>query len=142
MSEEAIPKRRLYRRPWFLVLIALGAGIITFVIAMLLTDIFSKQQETTNSFTQVVDLDETTVDPAIWGQNFPVQYEAYKQTAEFTESEHGGTMVPHDVEGDPRTEVASSKLEEDPRLVTMWDGYAFAVDYRHARGHEYMTLDQ
>lgn len=24
----------------------------------------------------------------------------------------------------------------------MWDGYAFAVDYRHARGHEYMTIDQ
>ncbi|MFT0846572.1 ammonia-forming cytochrome c nitrite reductase subunit c552 [Actinomycetaceae bacterium L2_0104] len=142
MSETPSSKPKLFKRPVILVLVALLAAIVTFVIAMVLVDVFSKQQESSNTFSQVVDQDETTVDPAIWGRNFPVQYEAYKQTAEFTPSEHGGDLVPHDVEGDPRTEVASSKIEEDPRLVTMWDGYAFAVDYRHARGHEYMTIDQ
>lgn len=142
MSEETSTKEKFYKRPLVLVVVAIAAGIATFVIAMLLMNVFSKQQETTNSFTQVVDQDETTVDPAIWGQNFPLQYEGYKSTAEFTPTNHSDKLVPHDVKGDPRTEVPESKLEEDPRLVTMWDGYAFAIDYRHARGHEHMTIDQ
>jgi nitrite reductase (cytochrome c-552) len=38
--------------------------------------------------------------------------------------------------------VARSKIEEDPRLKTMWAGYAFSVDYREKRGHAYMLTDQ
>jgi nitrite reductase (cytochrome c-552) len=43
---------------------------------------------------------------------------------------------------DPRSVVAESRLEEDPRLKTMWAGYAFAVDFREERGHAYMLDDQ
>jgi nitrite reductase (cytochrome c-552) len=43
---------------------------------------------------------------------------------------------------DPRSIVAQSKLEEDPRLKTMWAGYAFAKDFREERGHAYMLDDQ
>ncbi len=32
--------------------------------------------------------------------------------------------------------------EEDPRLKTMWAGYAFATDFREERGHAYMLEDQ
>jgi nitrite reductase (cytochrome c-552) len=35
-----------------------------------------------------------------------------------------------------------SKLEADPRLKTMWAGYAFAIDFREERGHAYMLSDQ
>jgi nitrite reductase (cytochrome c-552) len=45
-------------------------------------------------------------------------------------------------DADPRSIVARSKLEEDPRLKTMWAGYAFSKDYREARGHAYMLEDQ
>ena len=38
--------------------------------------------------------------------------------------------------------MAQSRLEEDPRLKTMWAGYAFAVDFREERGHAYMLDDQ
>ena len=38
--------------------------------------------------------------------------------------------------------VSQSRLEEDPRLKTMWAGYAFAVDFREERGHAYMLEDQ
>jgi nitrite reductase (cytochrome c-552) len=38
--------------------------------------------------------------------------------------------------------VAQSRLEEDPRLRTMWAGYAFAHDFREERGHAYMLDDQ
>ncbi len=45
-------------------------------------------------------------------------------------------------EADPRSIVARSKLEQDPRLKTMWAGYAFSKDYRERRGHAYMLEDQ
>ena len=45
-------------------------------------------------------------------------------------------------EADPRSMVAQSRLEEDPRLKTMWAGYAFAADFRKKRGHAYMLEDQ
>jgi nitrite reductase (cytochrome c-552) len=34
------------------------------------------------------------------------------------------------------------KLDMYPWLRTMWSGYAFALDYREARGHAYMLWDQ
>ena len=45
-------------------------------------------------------------------------------------------------EADPRAIVAQSRLEEDPRLKTMWAGYAFAKHFREERGHAYMLDDQ
>ncbi|MDP1890345.1 MAG: ammonia-forming cytochrome c nitrite reductase subunit c552, partial [Gemmatimonadaceae bacterium] len=43
---------------------------------------------------------------------------------------------------DPREVVSQSRLKEDPRLVQMWAGYAFAKDFREERGHAYMLSDQ
>ncbi len=45
-------------------------------------------------------------------------------------------------DADPRSVIAQSRLEEDPRLRIMWAGYAFAVDFRKKRGHAYMLDDQ
>ena len=130
------------KRTFLLGAVLVLAATATFAIAALLVTIFQHQQESALTWSKVVELDETTMDPSIWGQNFPSQYQAFLRTAEFTQGAHGGVMVPHSVAGDPRTEVTSSKLEEDPRLVRMWDGYPFSVDYRHARGHAFMTVDQ
>ena len=42
----------------------------------------------------------------------------------------GSEAMPHTpTEADPRSVVARSRLEEDPRLKTMWAGYAFSEDY-------------
>ena len=43
---------------------------------------------------------------------------------------------------DPRSVVAQSRLDEDPRLKTIWAGYAFSKDFREERGHAYMLDDQ
>jgi nitrite reductase (cytochrome c-552) len=45
-------------------------------------------------------------------------------------------------QADPRSIVAQSKIEEDPRLKRMWAGYAFAIDFREERGHAFMLDDQ
>lgn len=119
-------------------------ALVTFGATALLMNILERQTEARVPYMQVVELDSTTVDPAIWGQNFPVHYEAYLATAEMNPTTHGGSVAtPHTPTAtDPRTIVSASRLEEDPRLITMWDGYPFSVDYRHARGHAYMLEDQ
>ena len=90
------------------------------------------------------EIDDNTVDPAVWGKNFPLQYDAYKRTVDQERTRYGGSEalrhLPTHV--DPRSTVAQSKLEDDPRLVTIWSGYAFSTDFREERGHAYMLDDQ
>jgi nitrite reductase (cytochrome c-552) len=72
-----------------------------------------------------------------------VQYGAYLDTRTFTPTAHNQALVQQDATAeDDRTETTASKVEQDPRLKTMWSGYAFAIDYRHLRGHEWMLKDQ
>ncbi len=112
--------------------------------AALLVNIFERKVEARNPFYRVVALSDTTVDPVIWGKNFPLQYDGYTRTVDQVRTRFGGSeAVPRTpTQVDPRSVVAQSRLEEDPRLMTMWAGYAFAVDFREERGHAYMLEDQ
>ncbi len=87
---------------------------------------------------------ENTSDPAAWGREYPLQYETYLKTVDQVRTKHGGSeALPRTPdEADPRSVVSQSKLEQDPRLKRMWDGYAFSVDFREERGHAYMLEDQ
>jgi nitrite reductase (cytochrome c-552) len=119
---------------------ALAAAVVT----ALLVNIFERKQEARNPFFRVVELTDETIDPQIWGKNFPLQYDGYLQTVDQIRTKYGGSeALPHaPTEADPRSVVAQSRLEEDPRLKTMWAGYPFAVDFRKKRGHAYMLEDQ
>lgn len=127
-----------------LALAVVVTALVTFGITALIVNMLERKSEQAVPQHNVVELDETTIDPAIWGQNFPIQYESYKRTSEMVPTTYAGSMPVEQeaTETDPRTIVSSSRLEEDPRLREMWAGYAFATDYRHARGHEYMLDDQ
>ena len=116
----------------------------TFAVAALLVNIFQRKQEEKNVFFRVVELTDDTEDPAMWGKNFPFQYDAYTRTVDQVRTRFGGSeAIPRTpTEADPRSVVAQSRLEEDPRLKTMWAGYAFAHDFREERGHAYMLEDQ
>jgi nitrite reductase (cytochrome c-552) len=122
------------------VVVALVAAGVT----ALLVNIIERRQEGRELFYRVVDLDEDTVDPATWGKNFPLQYDGYQQTVDQQRTRYGGSeALPRTpTDADPRSIVAQSRLEEDPRLKTMWAGYAFATDFREERGHAYMLDDQ
>ncbi len=116
-----------------------GAGVTA-----LLVNIFERKQEARNPFYRVVELTEETEDPAIWGKNFPLQYDGYRRTVDQIRTRFGGSeAVPRTpTDADPRSVVAQSRLEEDPRLKRMWAGYAFSVDFREERGHAFMLADQ
>ena len=120
------------------------AALAALAVAALLVNIFQRQQEARNPFYRVVELDDTTTDPEVWGKNFPLQYDGYKRTVDQVRTRYGGSeALPRTpTTADPRSIVAQSRLEEDPRLRTMWAGYPFAKDFREERGHAYMLDDQ
>ncbi len=125
-------------------LVVIGSAILAVAVVALLVNIFEHKQEAKNPFFKVVEIDDTIGDPAVWGKNFPHQYDSYLRTVDQVRTKYGGSealpRTPSNV--DPRSAVAQSRLEEDPRLKTMWAGYAFAVDFREDRGHAYMLDDQ
>jgi nitrite reductase (cytochrome c-552) len=142
-STETTKPSKLYSIK-IVVLVAFIAFVAAIFGVALLTNIIERKQESKNPFFRVVELTDDTVDPEIWGKNFPLQYDGYKKTADQVRTRYGGSEALHRTpsQADPRSVVAQSRLEEDPRLKTMWDGYAFAVDFREERGHAYMLEDQ
>ena len=124
--------------------VAALTAVVAVALAALLTNIFQRKQEARNPFYRVVELTDTTTDPAVWGKNFPLQYDSYRRTVDQIRTRYGGSeALPHSpTRGDPRSAVAQSRLEEDPRLKQFWAGYAFAADFREERGHAYMLDDQ
>jgi nitrite reductase (cytochrome c-552) len=125
-------------------LIAIFAAIAVAALVALLVNIFTRKQEAQNPFFRVVELTETTQDPAVWGKNFPLQYDQYLRTVDETRTKYGGSeaMPRAPTQADPRSTVAQSRLEADPRLITIYAGYAFSKDFRQRRGHAYMLEDQ
>ena len=68
-----------------------------------------------------MDLDEKTVDPALWGKNFPRRVRllpAHRREVPAPSTAAAGSEA-----------LPLSKLEEDPRLKVIFDGYAFAIDF-------------
>jgi nitrite reductase (cytochrome c-552) len=124
--------------------VALAAALAAIGLIALLVNIFERKQEGRNPFYRVVELNDETEDPAIWGKNFPLQYDGYRRTVDQVRTRYGGSeAVPRTpTAADPRSVVAQSRLEEDPRLKTIWAGYAFSKDFREERGHAYMLDDQ
>lgn len=126
---------------WVIAVLGLLAGIggISLVV-----NIMERKQEAKNPFYRVVEITDDTEDPAIWGKNFPLQYDDYLKTVDQVRTRYGGSealpRTPSQV--DPRSVVAESKIEADPRLKAMWAGYAFARDFREERGHAFMLEDQ
>src|SRR6478672_13696461 len=113
-----------------LALVVALAALATVAIAALLVNIFERKQEARNPFYRVVELNDTIDDPAVWGKNFPLQYDLYLRTTDMVRTKYGGSeaMPQTPTNADPRSVVAREKLDVDPRLKTMWAGYSFSKD--------------
>lgn len=71
----------------------------------------------------LVEIAEMEPDSEKWGVNFPNQYSTLLLTGTNNEKTAYGGSVPY------------SKLENDPRLLTLFAGYGFSKDYNEERGH-------
>ncbi|HYG68723.1 MAG TPA: ammonia-forming cytochrome c nitrite reductase subunit c552 [Anaeromyxobacteraceae bacterium] len=140
MSPETQP-RKTRALPW---IVAGAFALVAIAAAALLVNIAQRKQEGQNPTVRVVQITDDTQDPAVWGKNWPVEYDLYRKTTDQVRTKYGGSeALPHEpTQADPRSVVAQSKLEEDPRLRRIWNGYAFAVDFREERGHAFMLEDQ
>src|SRR6187549_1725069 len=81
-----------------------GASLLAIGGLALLVNIMEHKQEAKNPFFRVVELTDDTEDPAVWGKNFPFQYDAYRKTVDQVRTKYGGS------DALPRTPTAA-----DPR---------------------------
>jgi len=131
-GKDAASPRPTTRRPLRLAVLAFLAGAVgAFLVAALLVSIFTRKQEARVTEVRVVEVDESITDPAVWGRNWPYQYDTYRRTVDVTHTRFGGSEA-----------LTSQKLDRHPWLKRMYAGYAFSLDYRDRRGHAYMLYDQ
>jgi nitrite reductase (cytochrome c-552) len=124
------------------ILLAIITALAIVGVFLLRENIAQRKAEAKSTVFRVVDITEHTVDPAEWGKNFPRQYDAYKRTVDMERTRHGGSEADPFAIGEDGVHKTVSKIEQDPRLKTMWNGYAFAIDFREERSHAYMLHDQ
>jgi nitrite reductase (cytochrome c-552) len=132
-------KRSAGRGTGWLIVVLGFAGIagLTVLLLALLTNIFERQQEARQPFVRVVEVTEDTIDPKVWGKNWPFEYDTYMKTSEPTTTKYGGRGL-----GASDTGPAEQKLDREPWLRRIFAGYAFALDYRDRRGHFFALFDQ
>ena len=99
------------------IIVVLAAGLVG-------TLLFIKNQpQPARGITPLMEIAQREADSAKWGLNFPNQYSTLRMTeTNATATTYGGS-------------IDYSKLEQDPRLVTLFAGYGFSIDYNEERGH-------
>ncbi len=86
--------------------------------------------------TKLVEIPDGTIDPAVWGKNFPEQYETWKATAQPTPE--GKSKYKKGNDGGK----VYDKLSEYPFIALLFNGWGFGIEYNEPRGHVYMMTDQ
>ena len=118
------------RRSGILVVLAFVVGVVLLaVVGAMLVNIFERKQEATETFVQVVDVEDGEMDASVWGQNFPLEYSRFLMMEDDTVTAYGGSQQ-------------YDKLARFPAMQRLWNGYAFAVDFREDRSHWYTLVDQ
>ena len=128
--ETPSPDRRAQRgKSGLLVLVFVAVALATMAVTWVLVEMVGRKQEARTPFVRVAEVSEISTDPTPWGLNWPHHYDGYVATA--GDKFYGGSSA-----------LPTSKLDVYPWLKRLYAGYAFAIDYREARGHAYMLYDQ
>lgn len=114
---------------WLVAAFIIGALVMA-GIGALLVNIQGRKSEAAQYPLRIVQVSNTELDPAVWGKNFPRQYDSFSKTKEDKFSTPYGGSVPYD------------KLEKYPALKRIWAAMPFSVDYKEERGHYYGQIDQ
>jgi nitrite reductase (cytochrome c-552) len=117
------------KRPWLNWVIFLITAVVVFFIGLLASSIMERRNEAKLYFQQVKEIPDWEPDNAVWGENFPREFETYKSTLDtgFRSKYAGSGKVDY--------------LAEDPDLVILWAGYAFSKEYNQGRGHYHAIED-
>ncbi|MCX8010499.1 MAG: ammonia-forming cytochrome c nitrite reductase, partial [Ignavibacteria bacterium] len=115
-------------KPWVGYLLFIATIVVVFLIGLFASSIVQRKSE--SAVLQIVKpIADWEPRNEVWGENYPREFERYKQTLDTTfASKHAGS-------------VTIDYLEKDPNLVVLWAGYAFSKDYKQGRGHYYAIKD-
>jgi nitrite reductase (cytochrome c-552) len=117
------------RRPWVGWVIFLATLLVVFLVGLLGATIVERRTEAQLTGVQFQPLPEFEPRNAVWGQQFPRQFQSYIRTLDTTfASKYGGSRH-------------RDMLEQHPEKVILWAGYAFQLDYNQIRGHYYAVKD-
>ncbi len=111
-----------------LVIVILVAAVVV-LLALLATSIMERRWEAQRPALVLKTVAPLQSDNAVWGVNYPVEYESYLRTEDSTTRTRYGGSFPRDY------------LDADPRQVILFAGYGFSKDFRQARGHFHAIED-
>ena len=99
------------------IIVVLAVGIVALLLYL------NNQPDPNRGITPLVEIAPMEADSEKWSVNYPNQYSTLAKTETNNERTAYGGSNPF------------SKLEADPRLVTLFAGYGFSKDYNEERGH-------
>jgi nitrite reductase (cytochrome c-552) len=108
-------------------LVSIAGAVL--VLGLLAVSVMERRWEAQRPMMVVKPIAEWEPDNAVWGENYPREYESYLQTRITDTKTKFGGAYPRDY------------LEEDPRQVILFAGYGFSKEYLQARGHYYAVQD-
>jgi nitrite reductase (cytochrome c-552) len=106
-----------------------AAGAITALLALLF-NVRARREEAYQYPLKVVEMKDGELDPAVWGKNFPFEYDTFVRTKENYGRTYYGGSTPF------------SRIDEIPAAKRLWAGYPFSVEYKEDRGHFFALTDQ
>lgn len=125
-----MPRSSILGNKKILIAVFTVTALITVSVTLILVNIFNRKQEGRQYPYMVVAIAENEIDPSVWGQNFPYEYDSFVKTEiDYGKTEYGGSE-PY------------SKLERYPAMKRLWAGYSFGVAHDEERGHHYAAEDQ
>jgi nitrite reductase (cytochrome c-552) len=100
-------------------------GIIVVLAAVIIGILLylNSQPEPVRGIEPLVEIEPMEPDPEVWGVNYPNQWSTFQKTETNNDRTAYGGSEPF------------SKLDVDPRLVTLFAGYGFSKEYNEDRGH-------
>ncbi|NWF88695.1 MAG: ammonia-forming cytochrome c nitrite reductase [Ignavibacteriaceae bacterium] len=117
------------QKPWVGWGLFLATVVLVFLIGLFASSIIERRSESVYTLQMVKPINDWEPRNEIWGENFPREYETYKNTLDTNyASKHGGAVM-------------IDYLEKYPELVVMWAGYAFSKEYNQGRGHAHAIND-
>ena len=119
-------KKGFTKKHW---LLFIATVVVVFLIGLFASSIIERRSESNYALQMIKEIPEYEPRNEIWGENFPREYETYRETLDTNfASKHGGS-------------VKIDYLEKYPELVIMWAGYGFSKEYNQGRGHAHAIKD-
>jgi nitrite reductase (cytochrome c-552) len=114
---------------WAGIIIMMLLAVVVFLLGLLAVSVMERRWESQRPIQVVNPVADYEPDSALWGINYPREYESYlKSRISDTNTLFGGSSQ-------------RDYLEIDPRKIILWTGSAYSKDYKQARGHYYSVRD-